>query len=177
MPLRHKANSRRRFYVDSSELTLDWRPLWQVIKRVVIPSGELIVRAVAAEDLNHLKTLAHAQQYFAVSETPAILEEFLPLFQTSILGDAFLSVYLVCSFLPTSSYEYADRVLPSIFHLWNLLASSHIADAIFIEFLSRWARDVHTSTEPVKQLLTNEQIDYTFTHFLRLMKIPIGNCY
>ena len=173
---KHNANRRRRFYLDGTrDLILDWRRLWHVIKRVVIPSGELIVRAVAAEDLNHLKTLAHAQHYFDVGETMNMLEEFLPLFQTSVLGDAFLSIYLVCNFLPTSSGEHAPRVLPSIFHLWNLLASSHTVDAIFIEFLSRWARDIYTSAEPYSKLLTDEQLDYIFTHFLRLMKIPVGN--
>ncbi|CCG83319.1 Putative uncharacterized protein [Taphrina deformans PYCC 5710] len=168
--------SKRRYYLNgTSDLVLDWRALWRVIKRVVIPSGELIIRAVAAEDLNHLKVLAHAQQFFELGETNEMLEEFLPLFQTSILGDAFLSVHLICNFLPTSSYKYADSVLPSIFHLWNLLASSQMADAIFIEFLSRWARDTHCSQEPYRRLLTDSQLDYVFTHFLRLMKIPVGN--
>jgi proteasome activator subunit 4 len=167
---------RRRYYLNGTDdLGLDWRLLWQVISRVVIPSGELIVRAVAAEDLHHLKTLAHAQHYFSVDETPAILEEFLPLFQTSNLGDAFLSVYLVCSFLPTSSYRYKNQVLPSIFHLWNLLASSHVADAVFIEFLSRWVRDTDSCKETWQPMLDNEQLDYIMTHFLRLMKIPVGN--
>lgn len=141
----------------------------------MIPSGELIIRAVAAEDLNHLKVLAHAHQFFDVDETPHMLEEFLPLFQTSILGDAFLSIYLICNFIPTTSRKYADEVLPSIFHIWNLMASSHITDAIFIEFLSRWMRDVHLSDETYERLLTAEQLDYIFTHFLRLMKIPVGN--
>lgn len=159
----------------TNDLVLDWRPLWHVIKRVVIPSGELIIRAVAAEDLNHLKVLAHAHQFFDTEETPHMLEEFLPLFQTSILGDAFLSIYLICNFLPTSSYKYSSTVLPSIFHLWNLMASSHITDAIFIEFLSRWMRGVHLSGEEYRRLLTDEQLDYIFTHFLRLMKIPVGN--
>lgn len=141
----------------------------------MIPSGELIVRAVAAEDLNHLKVLSHAQQFFDVDETDSMLEEFLPLFQTSILGDAFLSIYLVCSFLPTSSSKHASRVLPSVFHLWNLMASSHITDAIFIEFLSRWVRGVYLSDEEYRPLLADEQLDYIFSHFLRLMKIPVGN--
>ncbi|ORY77382.1 hypothetical protein BCR37DRAFT_351020 [Protomyces lactucae-debilis] len=168
--------TKRRYYLDGTrDLVLDWRPLWHVIKRVVIPSGELIVRAVAAEDLHHLKTLAHAQHYFDVDQTPAMLEEFLPLFQTSSLGDAFLSVYLVCSFLPTSSYRYKRKVLPSIFHLWNLLASSHVADAVFIEFLSRWVRDTDGCSEPYEPMLDNEQLDYIMTHSLRLMKIPVGN--
>lgn len=154
---------------------LDWRRLWHVIKRVVIPSGELIIRAVAAEDLNHLKVLSHAQQFFDVQETSEMLEEFLPLFQTSILADAFLSIYLICNFLPTFSYKDSNTVLPSVFHLWNLMASSHMADAIFLEFLSRWIRDLYSSTEAYRPLLTDIQLDYVFTHFLRLMKIPVGN--
>lgn len=143
---------------------------------MVIPSGELIVRAVAAEDLNHLKILGHAQQFFDTEETEAILQEFLPLFQTSALSDAFLSMYLVCGFLPTSSYKYVPKVMPSIFHLWNIMASSQITDGIFIEFLSRWARGVYLSAEAYAPLLTDEQLNYVFSHFLRLFQIPVGLC-
>lgn len=142
----------------------------------MIPSGELVIRSVAAEDLAHLKVLFHAQQFFHVDETDAMLEEFLPLFQTSILADAFLSMYLVCGFLPTSSYKYSAKVLPSIFHLWNLMASSQVTDCIFIEFLSRWMRGVHLSDEEFQPLLSDEQLDYIFSHFLRMMQIPVGLC-
>lgn len=165
--------TKRRYLTE--ELVLDWRRLWGVIKRIVIPSSEFIIRAVAAEDLHHLKTLAHAQQFFPASETDAMLEDFLPLFQTTSLDDAFLSVYLVCGFLPTHSYTHVDRIMSSIFHLWTLLSSSHIADAVFIEFLSRWSRDAYLSGEPYNAFLTDRQLDYLFTHFLRLMKIPVGN--
>ncbi|BFZ54532.1 Proteasome activator BLM10 [Savitreella phatthalungensis] len=156
------------------DIELDWRRLWLVIKRILVPSGELIIRAVDAEDLYHLKTLIHAQGYFPLSATEEMLTEFLPLFQTSDLDDAFLCLYLVCGFLPTKSYAHVDRVMPTIFHLWNLLGSSHVADAVIIEFLSRWSRDAFLSGQR-GNLLTDTQLDYLFTHLLRLMKIPVGN--
>lgn len=164
---------------------LDWRPLFRELKLFVLPSesGGSQPPNVKRNIRTLTKMCTFAQLYFNPQDIPALLEELLPFFSTSYSEGAFVVIGLLNLLLPTSPAP-ADRLdlqpqeyLPLFFHLWSLVNRSKLADAHFMDMISRIARDSLTAPHiPFTQYgpFTGEQFSLIFTCILRLLEIPVG---
>jgi proteasome activator subunit 4 len=166
------------------DLTLDWRPLWNEIKGLVLPSevpSHQNLRRRPSRNLTRFCSLA--QLYFDPRERQAMLEEILPYFTTSDVSGAFTVAGVLNLLLPTSCSPnepgqlQPQDYLPTFFHLWALVARSKAFDITFIDLFSRLARDSLTSPHVEYSehgIFTSEQSDLIFTATLRLTDIPVG---
>jgi proteasome activator subunit 4 len=67
--------------------------------------------------------------------------------------------------------------MPTVFHMWSLVARSKTFDIFLIDLSSRLARDMlHAEHVPFDAhgIFTREQADELFTAILRLTEIPVG---
>lgn len=181
-----RSNSRRKHYLRPvKDLVLDWRPLFKEIKVFVLPSQSGLVHSTDLK--RNIKTLikmcAFAQLYFDPTETPAMLEEFLPYFTTSFTESAFVVIGLLNLFLPTGSGPedredlQPQQYLPTYFHLWSLVNRSRSIDVNLLDIFSRLARDSLSSGHiPFSEfgIFSGEQCSLIFTAILRLIEIPVG---
>lgn len=129
------------------------------------------------------KLCTFAQFYFDPQEIPAILEEVLPFFSTSYSEGAFVVVALLNLLFPTTPPPddrpdlQPQEYLPLFFHLWSLVNRSKLADAQFMDIISRLARELLPAEHvPFSQygMFTGEQCSLIFTATLRLLEIPVG---
>lgn len=112
-----------------------------------------------------------------------MLEEFLPYFSTSDISDAYIVMGLINTLLPTTAgppgapCALPQDFMPTMFHIWSLVARSKSFDIFLIDLSSRLARDMlHTAYVPfgAHGIFTREQSDLLFTAILRLTQIPVG---
>ena len=129
------------------------------------------------------KLCTFAQLYFDPKEIPAILEEFLPYYNTSFVEGAFVVSGLLNLLLPTSTPPPGDdslqpqNHLPTFFHLWSLVNRSKVFDTTFLDLFSRLARDsLPAAHVPFSEygIFTKDQSALIFTAILRLLEIPVG---
>lgn len=117
--------------INIKDLTLPWRPLYDMLGRHLFPKS----RATGLTGLaNILMDLAGAaQRFFPPSESQAMLEEMIPLLDganiNSVIG---VQAYLV-HFLPLSKPQ---RWLPSMFKLWESFESGLFDDQM-LDLLAR----------------------------------------
>ncbi|KAF2674377.1 hypothetical protein BT63DRAFT_449370 [Microthyrium microscopicum] len=176
---------RKHYLRPGKDLILDWRPLYRVLKVFVLPSefGPASQTSSKRNVRTYTKMCTFAQIYFDPLEIPAILEEFLPYFSTSISESAFVVTGLLNLFLPTSSPPedrkdiYPQQYFPTFFHLWSLVSRSRHMDVHFIDIFSRTARDMlqspHVEFSPFG-IFTEEQSELVFTAILRILELPVG---
>ena len=130
-----------------------------------------------------IKMCTFAQLYFDPKEAKSMLEEFLPYFNTSFVEGAFVVSGLLMRFFPTAAVSSADEelmpqsILPTFFHLWSLVNRSKVIDTMYIELLSRMARDQLTAPHipsGAYGIFTKDQSALIFTAILRVLEIPVG---
>ncbi|KAI0998040.1 hypothetical protein K3495_g10150 [Podosphaera aphanis] len=166
------------------DLILDWRPLWAEVKRLAMPLEATQNPKTQGRSYKSIAAIcAFAPTYFDPRERKTMLEEILPFFSTSDISGAFIAIGSLNLLLPTEAApdepDLTDpqEYLPTIFHLWSLVNRSKSLDVMFIDFLSRLARD-HVSYKHVAfsehGIFTKDQSDYIFTAVLRLTEIPVG---
>ena len=167
------------------DLTLDWRPIFRELKAFVLPAEAGLVQTSIVKR-NHrtlTKMSTFAQLYIDPKEIPAILEEFLPYFNTSFVEGAFVVVGLLNQLFPTLAPPEPEEelmpqyYLPTFFHLWSLVNRSRTFDTMFIDLLSRLARDTLTAPQvpfSAYGIFTKDQSALIFTAILRLLDIPVG---
>ncbi|CRK40111.1 hypothetical protein BN1723_004729 [Verticillium longisporum] len=166
------------------DLILDWRPLWREVKALVLPSEVPAHQSSRRKSHKQLwKLCLHAQTYFDPKDRREMLEEFLPFFSTSDLSDAYIVMGMVNALLPTTAASESEPCalpqdfMPTVFHLWSLVARSKTFDVHLIDLSSRLARDMlQTKHVPfgAHGIFTREQSDVLFTAVLRLTDIPVG---
>ncbi|RXG44633.1 hypothetical protein VDGE_05400 [Verticillium dahliae] len=166
------------------DLILDWRPLWREVKALVLPSEVPAHQSSRRKSHKQLwKLCLHAQTYFDPKDRREMLEEFLPYFSTSDLSDAYIVMGMVNALLPTTAAPESEPCalpqdfMPTVFHLWSLVARSKTFDVHLIDLSSRLARDMlQTKHVPfgAHGIFTREQSDVLFTAVLRLTDIPVG---
>ena len=167
------------------ELVLDWRPLFRELKVFVLPSESGLVQATVVK--RNIRTLikmcTFAQLYNDPKEIPAILEEFLPYFNTSFIEGAFVVVGLLNLLFPTSAPDPEEQeimpqqYLPTFFHLWSLVNRARSLDQQFIDIFSRLARDALPAQQipfSTYGIFTKEQSALIFTAIFRMLEIPVG---
>jgi len=177
--------SRKKHYLKpGQDLILDWRPLWDELKGLVLPGESGAHQGGRRRGSRNLtKFCTFAQLYFDPRERRAMFEEILPYFSTSEVSGAFIVVGLLNILMPTTAAS-ADEVqlhpgdyLPTFFHLWSLVNRSKVFDVVFIDLFSRLARD-SLSCQHVAftehGVFTKDQSDLIFTAILRLTEIPVG---
>jgi proteasome activator subunit 4 len=171
------SNPRKKHYMKAGEdLTLDWRPLWERLKALVSDPAN-------PRSPRYLVTLGQAlASWFDPRERGAILEELLPLFNTSSLPYTYNVVSALTAMLPTGPalpvepHSQPSDFLPTFFHLWSLMTRSNAFDACFIDIFSRVARDhLHCTHVPFTEhgVFTREQSHLIFTAILRLTGTPV----
>ena len=180
---------RRKHYIKPvKELILDWRPLFRELKVFVLPSESGLVQATVVK--RNIRTLtklsAFAQLYCDPKEIPAILEEFLPYFNTSFVEGAFVVVGLLNLLFPTSAPDPEDEklmpqnYLPTFFHLWSLVNRARVLDQQFIDIFSRLARDALPAKHipfSAYGIFKQEQSAQIFTAIFRMLEIPVGQAH
>jgi len=176
---------RKHYLRPVEELVLDWRPIYRDLKLTVLPRDAGIDHALPMKrnPRTLIKICMFAQLYFDPREIPAMLEEFLPYFNTSFIEGAYSSVGLLNLMLPTAFATITDEKLlpqhyfPSFFHLWAIVNRSKVFDSTFIDLFSRIARDMLTvkaGTFTEFGIFTGDQVATIFTAMLRLAEIPVG---
>ncbi|KAF4818642.1 Proteasome activator complex subunit 4 [Colletotrichum tropicale] len=166
------------------DLLLDWRPLWREIKALVLPSEVASHQTNRRRSQKQLwKLCLHAQTYFDPKDRKEMLDEFLPYFSTSDVSNAYIVVGTINALLPTDAApenvpcSQPQEFMPTLFHLWSLIARSKSFDIFFIDLYSRMARDFLQSTHTpfdAHGIFTQEQSEWIFTAVLRLTEIPVG---
>ena len=164
---------------------MDWRPLFRELKVFVLPSESGLIQPTNVK--RNFRTLTKlctfAQLYFDPREIPAILEEFLPYYNTSFVEGAFVVSGLINLLLPTSTPPTENenllpqKYLPTFFHLWSLVNRSKVFDTTFLDLFSRLARDsLPAAHVPFTEhgVFTKDQSALIFTAILRLLEIPVG---
>lgn len=151
----------------------------------MLPSESGLIQAASVK--RNIRTLTKlctfAQLYFDPKEIPAMLEEFLPYYQTSFVEGAFVVSGLINLLLPTSappvgeSHLVPQHYLPTFFHLWSLVNRSKVFDVTFLDLLSRLARDALPAAHirfAEHGVFTPDQSALIFTAIFRLLEIPVG---
>ncbi|KAH6662387.1 hypothetical protein F5X68DRAFT_218527 [Plectosphaerella plurivora] len=166
------------------DLILDWRPLWREVKALVLPGEVAAHQSSRRKSHKQLwKLCLHAQTFFDPKDRREMLEEFLPYFSTSDLQDAYIVMGIVNALLPTTPAPEStpeslpQDFMPTMFHMWSLVARSKTFDVFLIDLSSRLARDMlHAEHVPfgAHGIFTQEQADELFTAILRLTEIPVG---
>ena len=179
-------NKRKHYLRPGKDLILDWRPVFRELKLFVLPqdSGVMSQNGNVKRNLRSLtKLCGFAQLYFDPRETPAILEELLPYFNTSSSEGAYVVLGLMNLLLPTlpapaePNQALPQHYIPTYYHLWSLMNRSKVTDTTLLDLLSRTARDCLTATHvPFSEfgIYTQEQSAIVFTAILRLLEIPVG---
>ncbi|KAI9745554.1 MAG: hypothetical protein M1818_001088 [Claussenomyces sp. TS43310] len=173
---------RKHYLKPGQDLILDWRPLWEEVKGLVLPSEGASHQSGRRRTARNLpKFCTFAQVYFDPREREAMFEEILPYFTTSEVSGAFITVGVLNALMPTTpASEPALQprdYLPTFFHLWSLVNRSKSFDMVFIDLFSRLARDSVTSRSThfcEYGIFTKDQSDLIFTAILRLTEIPVG---
>ncbi|KAI0390234.1 hypothetical protein F5Y17DRAFT_80213 [Xylariaceae sp. FL0594] len=175
---------KKHYLKPQQDLILDWRPLWEEVKLVVLPAEVPVHRPSLRRGLKHLwKLCLQCQAYFDPKERIAMLEEILPFFSTSDVSHAF-TVIGALNFLmpttpapPTEPHSQPSDFLPTLFHLWSLMSRSKAVDTHTLDITSRLARDYLSCLHvPFAEhgIFTREQSDLIFTAILRLTDVPVG---
>lgn len=154
----------------------------------VLPSESGLVQATVVK--RNVRTLVKlstfAQLYCDPKEIPAMLQEFLPYYNTSFVEGAFVVVGLLNLLFPTSAPTPEDenllpqRYLPTFFHLWSLVNRARILDQQFIDTFSRLARDALPAKHvpfSAYGIFTQEQSALIFTAIFRMLEIPVGQAH
>lgn len=176
---------RKKHYLKpGQDLILDWRPLWDEIKGLVLPAEIGSHQGGRRRGSRHLtKFCSFAQLYFDPRDRKAMFEEIIPYFSTSEVSGAFIVVGVLNVLMPTTAAAEGEtqlqptEFLPTFFHLWSLVNRSKFFDVVFIDLFSRLARDSlsckHVSFSE-HGVFTKDQSDLIFTAILRLTEIPVG---
>ncbi|EMD41612.1 hypothetical protein CERSUDRAFT_110183 [Gelatoporia subvermispora B] len=109
--------------LEPSDLQLDWRPLWRVLKRELWPKKRL--QDTSRNMLNIMLFVAEqCKRYFPASEIPEMLSTFIPL----LTKDTVLTmVPVLTSFLPPT---HTHLYMPALFRLWEAFNSSVLDDRL-----------------------------------------------
>ncbi|KAI0887756.1 uncharacterized protein GGS22DRAFT_88722 [Annulohypoxylon maeteangense] len=166
------------------DLILDWRPLWNELKALILPSETAAHHHSRKRGFKHLRKLyLYSQMYFDPRERRAMLEEMLPFFSTSDIQNAYIVVGALNVLMPTTPVPPTEPqsqpsdFVPTFFHLWSLMTRSKVMDNSFIDMFSRIAKDYLICRHvPFSEhgIFTREQSDLIFTAILRLTEIPVG---
>jgi proteasome activator subunit 4 len=168
------------------DLTLDWRPIWNQFKMLVFSEESGPHSTGRRKPHKQIwKLLTHSKTYFDPRDRKEMLDEFLPFFSTADSPSAFTVAGLINAFLPTAPAPggHADAAsrpedfLPSLFHIWSLVARSRMFDTFFIDLFCCMSRDFLKSSDSTFTqygIFTKEQSDHIFTAILRLTEVPVG---
>ncbi|KAG2149717.1 armadillo-type protein [Suillus cothurnatus] len=127
--------------LESTDLQLPWKPLWDVLYKELFPKSRL-AEFQGNRNLNNilLYVAESCKRYFPATDIPDMLETFLPI----LTPDTTLTMIpVLTSFLPpTHTHIY----LPVIFRIWEAF-NSHIMDDRFLEFAGILAEEHVTGQE------------------------------
>lgn len=114
--------------IHSHEFTLNWRPLWRVLKKELWCMERL--QDPSKNCTSHYLILAEmSRRYFPLGEHEHILSTLLPL----VMPDTFLGMIpVLTSFLP---FSHPHSYMPALFSIWEAF-NSNIVDDRMIEFMS-----------------------------------------
>lgn len=171
--------------VPVKDIVLDWRPMLRELKIFVLPHElGILPNADMKRNVRTLtKLCTFAQLYYDPRDIPLMLEEILPYFTASFTEGAFVVTVLLNLMLPTNPAPpgeldvYPQHYLPTLFHLWSIIARSKTMDNHYVDVFSRLARDALPAGHiPFSEhgIFTKEQSSLIFTAILRLLEIPVG---
>lgn len=93
----------KRHYISIHDISLDWKPAFSVLKRTMFPNEETLIKTrpiLSLDTISIIPIIKKARLYFPSEEIPNILNELLPLFNTSIISNAFIVIGMLNLFLP-----------------------------------------------------------------------------
>ncbi|KAI8324724.1 hypothetical protein GQ54DRAFT_45880 [Martensiomyces pterosporus] len=152
---------RREDKLTVQDLTLDWRKLYELVKRLTFPK------------VWHDNPLQ--RRFFPPSAAIDVLQELLPQIQFNSLDWQIVVVQMLTLFLPTTYISVSpaeigpEQWLPTIFSLWsfNLRAAGY--DAYFMNLISCLAVE-----QKGRLRFTNEQVRFAFASGLHFFNLPVA---
>ncbi|KAI7908029.1 uncharacterized protein BX663DRAFT_425475 [Cokeromyces recurvatus] len=161
------------------DLQLEWRPLYELIERILFPKSRQRTLMSESKHIVHvLRLVGYAQRFFSPNAAEEILAEFLPKFTTHSISDAIKAQGYLVLFLPIEYQSthtiHAQNYLPTIFSLWSMFSNSPIYDTQFAYLVSCIAEHNLDQGSNIG-LFTKQQIKTIFTVGLRMMNLPVGS--
>lgn len=162
--------------MDPEDLTLEWRPLYELIKKSLFPKKRnAMILAVNPV----LRVVSYAQRFFPANATKEILEELLPQFTTHSPPDAIMVEGYLVYFLPTDYQPQrtiqAQEYLPTIYSLWSMYTNSNAFDPPLICLVSKIAKNQIEHGDNEIGVFTKQQVQSVFTYALRMFSLPVGS--
>ncbi|KAL9538165.1 hypothetical protein MBANPS3_011145 [Mucor bainieri] len=171
--------------LDPQDLTLEWRPLYELIRRFLCPKKR---NAFVMPMHPVLRALGYMQRFFPANATEEILEEFLPRFTTHWPADAILAEGYLVYFLPTDSKPeqqqqqqqqqstvHPQDYLPTLYSLWSMYTNSNTFDPQMLGLVSKVAKNQIAYGDKDIGVFTKQQIKSVFTFALRAFNLPVGS--
>ncbi|KAJ3398810.1 hypothetical protein HDU80_008541 [Chytriomyces hyalinus] len=168
---------------------VDWKPLWEQVRRCVFPRGkERVFSADSAYANEIIKLIRECRRFFPASATLEILEEFLPdmnphnLIHMQRVADVWTRL-LPTNQIPTppKSFQGSSAAVdapgfywvPTVFSLWSFVTGNSDLDLYFLGLLARLAED--QSGKPELAGWTDDMISTVFALGLRDLDLPVGS--
>ncbi|OAD04967.1 hypothetical protein MUCCIDRAFT_139775 [Mucor lusitanicus CBS 277.49] len=162
--------------LDPEDLTLEWRPLYELICRSLFPKKR---NAFLMAMHPVLRALGYMQRFFPANATKEILEEFLPRFTTHSPSDALLAQGYLVYFLPVDYQPQrtvqAQDYLPTIYSLWSMYTNSNAFDPQFLCFVAKIAKNQIEYGDNEIGVFSKQQVKSVFTYALRAFNLPVGS--
>ncbi|ORX46182.1 hypothetical protein BCR36DRAFT_332117 [Piromyces finnis] len=177
---------KKKKYFKKEKLELPWRPLYNLIKKIIkMNEKQRILLSEGAKINSLLRLLAYSRRYFTSDCTEEIIKEFLNNFNPHTYFHTILCQMIFELFIDTSKPPPKPDYIPEdappfywvkpIFALWTQMKLVEQYELNFINLISRLASD-QVST-PWNVQWTEEQISFIFSIGLNMMELPVGTNY
>ncbi|KAI8975614.1 hypothetical protein BDF20DRAFT_879640 [Mycotypha africana] len=170
---------KHRHRLDSEDLQLDWRPLYNMLeKKVFSGTGQKLTLSETKHLGSVLSLIRYAKRFFSVDTAKELLEEFLPKYNANSMADAAKAQGYLLTFLPYEDHPkdtlHIEDYLSTIFSLWSMIPCSLTTDNVMMNYISRIAEhNMEKGTQIA--LFTKQQVKFIFTLGLRMMNLPVGS--
>ncbi|KAK9462470.1 uncharacterized protein V1516DRAFT_670355 [Lipomyces oligophaga] len=173
----------KKYLVDYSTLSLDWKPLIAVGKKICLADFRQATPRPSLDFPSFQRLASSCQHFFPPEAITNILDELLPLFSAEHSDQAQQVLGLLTAITPIQKISdsfaslYFEQVVPAFFHLWTLNSRSGKYELMMMDFLAGICCAGLKSPQisfGAYGVLTRDQSATMLTSTLRLLEIPIG---
>jgi len=177
---------KKKKYLKKEKLELPWRPLYDLIKKIIdLNEKQKILLSEGPKINSLLRLITYSRRYFTSDCTEEITKEFLNKFNPHTYFHTILAQMIFELFIDTSKPPPKPDYIPDdappfywvkpVFALWTQIKLVEQYELNFINLISRLASDQVSS--PWNVQWTEEQISFIFSIGLNMMELPVGTNY